>query len=137
MMISREMEANPDLFIFAGHDFILYTGLIFTEFTIWLINKTVYGLYGPGGAALSLNPGAYVPNMTAGRGWIALVAIYLGRKHPAGIFVTCLIFAGADYFSNTAQGLFHIPFDFLLGFLYIITFIGMIIFSIINTKSET
>ena len=160
----------PELIKFAGHDFFLYTGLLFTVFTIWLISKTVFGLRlratghnfavvkikcvephsvqmksilisgalsGLGGAALSLKLGAYVPNMTAGRGWIALVAIYLGRKHPAGIFVTCLIFAGADYLSNTAQGLFQIPSDLLLGFPYIITFTGMIIFSIINTKSKT
>ena len=87
---------------------------------------------GLGGAVLSLNIGAYVPNMTAGRGWIALVAIYLGRKHPIGIFITCLIFAGAEYFSNAAQGALHIPSDLLLGFPYLITLIGMIIFSVLK-----
>lgn len=159
----------PELIKFAGHDFFLYAGLIFTVFTIWLINKTVFGLRlrasgynlevlkikgvapyneqmknilisgalsGLGGAALSLKLGAYVPNMTAGRGWIALAAIYLGRKHPAGILIICLIFAGADYFSNSAQGMFQVPSDLLLGFPYFITFIGMIIFSIINKKAQ-
>jgi len=159
----------PELIKFAGHDFFLYTGFIFTIFTIWVINKTVFGLRlrasghniavvkikgvdsysvqmksllisgalsGLGGAALSLRLGAYVPNMTAGRGWIALVAIYLGRKHPVGIFITCLIFAGADFFSNTAQGMFQIPSDLLLGFPYIITFIGMVIFSILNKRAK-
>ena len=91
---------------------------------------------GLGGAALSLNLGAYVPNMTAGRGWIALVAIYLGRKHPIGIFITCLIFAGAEYFSNAAQGALHIPSDLLLGFPYLITLIGMIIFSVLTNRSK-
>ncbi|MCD6396144.1 MAG: ABC transporter permease [Spirochaetaceae bacterium] len=89
---------------------------------------------GLGGAVLSLNIGAYVPNMTAGRGWIALVAIYLGRKHPIGIFITCLIFAGAEYFSNAAQGALHIPSDLLLGFPYLITLIGMIIFSVLSNR---
>jgi len=87
---------------------------------------------GLGGAALSLNLGVFVPNMTAGRGWIALVAIYLGRKHPLGIFITCLIFAGGEYFSNAAQGFFQIPSDLLLGFPYLITLAGMIIFSILK-----
>jgi len=85
-----------------------------------------------GGAALALKLGTYVPNMIAGRGWIALVAIYLGRKHPVGIFITCLIFAGAEYFSNSAQGLFQVSSDLLLGFPYLITLIAMIIFSILS-----
>jgi len=91
---------------------------------------------GLGGAVLSLNIGAYVPNITTGRGWIALVAIYLGRKNPIGIFITCLIFAGAEYFSNAAQGALHIPSDLLLGFPYLITLIGMIIFSILSNRSK-
>ena len=98
-----------------------------------LISGTLSGL---GGAALSLRLGAYVPNMTAGRGWIALVAIYLGRKHPVGIIITCLIFAGAEYFSNAAQGIFRISSDILLAFPYLITLTGMIVFSFINRKSE-
>ncbi len=92
-------------------------------------------LSGLGGAALSLNLGAYVPNMTAGRGWIALVAIYLGRKHPVGIFITSIFFAGAVYFSNAAQGIFQIPADLLLGFPYLITFIAMIIFSVLKREA--
>ncbi|MDA3939720.1 MAG: ABC transporter permease [Spirochaetia bacterium] len=93
-------------------------------------------LSGLGGAALSLNLGAYVPNMTAGRGWIALVAIYLGRKHPVGIFITSIFFAGSVYFSNTAQGIFQIPADLLLGFPYLITLIAMVIFSILKSRSN-
>ncbi len=93
-------------------------------------------LSGLGGAALSLNLGAYVPNMTAGRGWIALVAIYLGRKHPVGIFITAIFFAGAVYFSNEAQGIFQVPSDLLLGFPYFITLTAMIIFSILRNRSK-
>ena len=93
-------------------------------------------LSGLGGAALALNLGAYVPNMIAGRGWIALVAIYLGRKHPIGIFIASVFFAGTVYFSNAAQGIFLIPSDLILGFPYLITFIGMIIFSILRSRSK-
>ncbi len=93
-------------------------------------------LSGLGGAALSLNLGAYVPNMTAGRGWIALVAIYLGRKHPVGILITAIFFAGAVYFSNEAQGIFQVPSDILLGFPYFLTLIAMIIFSVLKNSSE-
>ena len=160
---------TPNLIKIAGNNLFVYIAFILTALSVWLINKTVFGLRlratglsssvvkikgidsyniqmksilisgalsGLGGAALSLNLGAYVPNMTAGRGWIALVAIYLGRKHPVGIFVTSIFFAGAVYFSNAAQGIFKIPADILLGFPYLITFIGMIIFSILKSRSK-
>jgi riboflavin transport system permease protein len=91
-------------------------------------------LCGLGGASISLNLGAYIPNMIAGRGWIALVAIFLGRKHPIGILFTSIFFAGAVYFSNDAQGIFQVPADLLLGFPYLITFISMVIFSILKSK---
>jgi len=91
-------------------------------------------LSGLGGAVLALNIGAYVPNMIAGRGWIALVVIYLGRKHPVGILIASIFFAATEYISNIAQGFFQIPSDILLGFPYLITFIAMVIYSILNTR---
>ena len=81
-----------------------------------------------GGAALSLGLAGYVPNMSAGRGWIALVAIYLGRKKPLGVFAACLLFAGAEYLANSAQGWFNVPRTLTLAFPYIITLAFLVIF---------
>jgi ABC-type uncharacterized transport system permease subunit len=81
---------------------------------------------GLAGAGLALSLGAYVPNLTAGRGWIALVAIYLGGRKPWGIFAACLLFGGAESLSNFAQGAINIPADFILAFPYLITVAALI-----------
>jgi ABC-type uncharacterized transport system permease subunit len=85
---------------------------------------------GLAGAVLTLNLSAFVPNITSGRGWIALVAIYLGNKTPWGIVIASFIFGFAESFSNYAQGATNIPADFILAFPYLITVLAMIGYSI-------
>ena len=86
---------------------------------------------GIGGAFLTLNMGAFVPNITAGRGWIALVAIYLGNKRPLGIVIASFIFGFTESFSNFAQGIAKgVPADFILALPYLVTVIAMILFSV-------
>jgi simple sugar transport system permease protein len=87
---------------------------------------------GLAGAILTLQMGAFVPGITSGRGWIALVAIYLGNKTPLGILIACIVFGLAESFSNYAQGAIDIPADFILAFPYIITVIAMIGYSIVR-----
>ncbi|MCX7026194.1 MAG: ABC transporter permease [Spirochaetes bacterium] len=71
-------------------------------------------LSGAAGASLSLPLSAYVPNMSAGRGWIALVAVYLGFRKPWGIALACFTFALAESYSNYAQGFRGLPSEFIL-----------------------
>ncbi|MCD6122629.1 MAG: ABC transporter permease [Spirochaetales bacterium] len=85
---------------------------------------------GIAGAVLTLNLGAFVPNITSGRGWIALVAIYLGNKTPLGIVIASFVFGFAESFSNYAQGAINVPADFILAIPYIVTVIAMIGYSI-------
>jgi simple sugar transport system permease protein len=85
---------------------------------------------GLAGAGLTLNLSAFVPNITSGRGWIALVAIYLGNKTPWGIVIASFIFGFAESFSNYAQGATNIPADFILAFPYLISVLAMIGYSI-------
>ena len=85
---------------------------------------------GLAGAGLALSLAAYVPNLTAGRGWIALVAIYLGGRKPWGILAACLLFGCAESLSNYAQGAINIPADFILAFPYLITLAALIVYSI-------
>jgi len=85
---------------------------------------------GLAGAGLTLNLSAFVPNITSGRGWIALVAIYLGNKTPWGIVIASFIFGFAESFSNYAQGATNIPADFILAFPYLLTVLAMIGYSI-------
>lgn len=89
---------------------------------------------GLAGAVLVLNLAAFMPNITAGRGWIALVVIYLGNKTPLGILIASFIFGLADSSANYAQGIINIPADFFLAFPYIITVIAMVGYSIWKTN---
>jgi general nucleoside transport system permease protein len=54
-------------------------------------------LAGLGGAMLSLGDvGAFVPNMTNGRGYIALAAVIFARWQPLGAAAACALFGLAD-----------------------------------------
>jgi simple sugar transport system permease protein len=81
---------------------------------------------GIGGAFLSLNLGVFVPNMSSGKGWIALVVIFLGNRKPPGLFAAAFIFGLTDAFSNYAQGVLNVPADFILAIPYIFTLLVMI-----------
>lgn len=104
------------------------------RFIAFLISGFTCGL---GGAMLTLNLGAFVPNITAGKGWIALVVIFLGNKKPLGLLVAALVFALADAFSNYAQGALNIPADFILALPYVFTLLVMIGFSIYAKKKDS
>ncbi len=63
------------------------------------------GMAGLAGAQLSLgNVVQFAENMTAGRGWIAVVAVLLGRAHPFGVLGACLLFGGAEAVGFRLQG---------------------------------
>ena len=81
---------------------------------------------GLAGSYLSLNLSAYVPNISSGRGWIALVAIYLGGKKPRGILGACFVFALAESYSNYAQGFFTLPSEFILAIPYAATLVALV-----------
>ena len=84
-------------------------------------------LAGIGGAYLTFSLGAYVPNVSAGRGWIALAALYLGRRTPGGAALACLFFAAAETAANAAQGSFDLPSSLFLGFPYLMTFLALLV----------
>ncbi|MCH3918604.1 MAG: ABC transporter permease [Spirochaetia bacterium] len=67
------------------------------------------------GSSLSLNLGSYVPGITAGKGWIALVIIYLGGRDIIGLLPATLIFAFAEAVSDNLQGFSSLPGDLVLA----------------------
>lgn len=88
------------------------------------------------GAVLTLNLGAFVPNITSGKGWIALVVIFLGQKKPLGLLFAALVFGFADAFSNFAQGAWNVPADFILAIPYVFTLVVMVVFSIYTSRKD-
>lgn len=81
---------------------------------------------GLAGASLTVDLSAYVPNVSSGRGWIALVAVYLGGRKPLGILVACFVFALAESLANWAQGFLRVPSDFILALPYALTLLGLV-----------
>lgn len=68
-----------------------------------------------GGAALTFRVGAYAPGGVAGRGWIALVIVYLGFRNALGVAMASIAFAAAEYVAGVAQGTAVAPATVLLG----------------------
>ena len=95
------------------------------------------GLFaGFAGAEVSLRLGVYLPNISAGRGWIALVAIFLGARHPLGAVGAALIFAFFESFAGAAQGFTTIPGTLLLGLPYLITLLAMVLYSALGRRAR-
>jgi simple sugar transport system permease protein len=93
------------------------------RFAAFLVSGFTCGI---GGAFLSLNLGVFVPNMSSGKGWIALVVIFLGGRKPLGILFAAFVFGLTEAFSNYAQGILNIPADFILALPYIFTLLAMV-----------
>lgn len=82
---------------------------------------------GLGGALLPLGSTAlFVTNITAGRGWLAIVLVIAGNWIPWRVLIAALIFAFLDAFQLQLQGLgVQIPFQVLLALPYIAAIIVM------------
>lgn len=82
-------------------------------------------LCGLAGAQLSLGQVTmFTEGMTAGRGFIALVAMMLGQSHPFGIVGSSLLFGLMDAFSIRLQG-FSIPTQYSAMLPYVITILAL------------
>lgn len=83
---------------------------------------------GLAGAQLSLGQVTmFSEGMTAGRGFIALVAMMLGQSNPLGVMASSLLFGLMDAVSIRLQGL-SIPTHFTMMLPYVITIIAMFFF---------
>jgi general nucleoside transport system permease protein len=88
------------------------------------------GLAGLGGAALALpGLGAFTPDMSAGRGFIALAAVILGRWNPLLAAAAALLFGLGDALQIELQtrGV-KVPPDFLELLPYALTLLALIFF---------
>ena len=83
---------------------------------------------GLGGVALALGGARFFTHgMTAGRGFIALGAIVLGRWNPATVALACLLFGAADALQLRAQTFdFPIPHEFFAMLPYLLTVAALV-----------
>lgn len=84
-------------------------------------------LCGLAGAQLSLGQVTlFVENMSAGRGWIAVVAVMFGQAHPLGVLAASVLFGFADSIGFRLQGL-GLPAQFTGMVPYVVTLISLIV----------
>lgn len=108
----RATGANPDTLRLAGLDPKRTRGLAFA----------ISGLAcGVSGAVLAAGIGAWVPNLSAGRGWIALVAIYLGGRRLGGTIIATAVFALLMATAGLGQAIPGAQADLLMALPYLLT----------------
>ncbi len=65
--------------------------------------------------------GLFVPGITAGRGWLALVIVIAGNWKPLGILVAALVFGFLESLQVQIQGVgWEIPYQIFLALPYIV-----------------
>jgi simple sugar transport system permease protein len=65
------------------------------------------------GVCLASKVASWVPGMTAGYGWISLVVVFLGGRHPIGTMSASVLLAMVISLSNEAQGTLALPAELL------------------------
>ncbi len=74
-----------------------------------------------------------MPNISSGKGWIALAVVFLGHKNIFGVVLATLLFAAAEYASNRLQGLNIIKPAMLLAMPYIF---ALLLFAVVPSKKR-
>jgi general nucleoside transport system permease protein len=95
-----------------------YAGVLFGGF-----------MAGLGGAFLTVGSAArFAPEMTNGRGWLAIVIVIAGLWRPVPILVAALVFAFLDALQLQIQGVgIAIPYQLLLALPYIVAILALAI----------
>jgi general nucleoside transport system permease protein len=86
------------------------------------------GFGGLAGATLVLaQVGTFAERMTAGRGYVAIAIVVLGRWHPAGVLLASLLFGGATALQYVFQSLgLAVPYQLFLMLPYALTLLALV-----------
>jgi simple sugar transport system permease protein len=84
---------------------------------------------GLGGAFLTqVAAGIFVPQISAGRGWIALAIVIFGNWRPLWILLGALFFGFIDSFQLSLQAVgVDLPYQLLLALPYLLTILALVI----------
>ena len=79
-----------------------------------------------GGTLVLAQAGTFAEGMSAGRGFIAIAIVVLGRWHPLGVALAAFVFGGASalQFAFQAMG-WHAPYQLFLVVPYLLTLAGL------------
>ncbi|MBI5718505.1 MAG: ABC transporter permease [Burkholderiales bacterium] len=92
----RATGENPNMVDAAG---VSVKGLRYAALALNGVLASLAGSY----LVLAMNP-SFIPNMTAGRGYMALAAMIFGKWRPVGALWACLLFGFLDAASIRLQG---------------------------------
>jgi simple sugar transport system permease protein len=92
----RAAGENPTMVDAAG---VSVKGLRYQALALNGVLSSLAGAY----LVLAQNP-SFIPNMTAGRSYMALAALIFGKWHPVGALWACLLFGFLDAVSIRLQG---------------------------------
>ncbi len=82
-----------------------------------------------GGTLVLAQVGTFAEGMSAGRGFIAIAVVALGRWHPVGAAVGALLFGAASALQFLFQAMgWHAPYQLFLGLPYVLTLIALAAF---------
>jgi general nucleoside transport system permease protein len=86
-------------------------------------------LIGLGGAFVTIGSTVrFIPEITAGRGWLALVIVIAGNWKPSGILIAALVFAFLEAFQLQVQGVgVQLPYQLLLALPYAVAILLMVV----------
>ena len=114
----RAAGENPTLIDAAG---VSVKGLRYQALALNGVLSALAGAY----LVVAQNP-SFIPNMTAGRGYMALAALIFGKWHPVGALWACLLFGFLDAISIRMQGaelpfIGAVPVQFIQALPYVLT----------------
>ncbi|MBN8629309.1 MAG: ABC transporter permease [Rhodobacterales bacterium] len=86
-------------------------------------------LIGLAGAFVTIGSSArFVPDITNGRGWLALVIVIAGNWRPTGILIAALVFAFLDAVQLQIQGAgVQLPYQIFLALPYVLAIVLMVL----------
>jgi general nucleoside transport system permease protein len=75
-----------------------------------------------GGVLVLAQAGTFVEGMSAGRGFIAIAVVVLGRWHPGGVGLAALLFAATTSLQYLTQAMgWSVPYQLVLALPYVLT----------------
>jgi simple sugar transport system permease protein len=79
-----------------------------------------------GGVLVIAQAGSFAEGMSAGRGFIAIAIVVLGRWHPLGVAAAALVFGAASALQYFFQSMgWSLPYQAFLALPYVLTLLGL------------
>ena len=94
------------------------------QFTMLVAGGACGGL--AGGTLVLAQSGTFIEGMSAGRGFIAIAIVVLGRWHPVGAVLAATLFGGAMALQYLLQAMgWSIPYQLVLASPYVLTLLAL------------